>query len=520
MRIEQFLEQTARCYPQKVAIVCDGQQWTYKRLEDAADALASAFIAHGVLNNERVAIFLDNSVETVFSIFATLKVGGIFVVLGSNTKLPRLVRLLTDCEATALITDFAGLKLVGNYLEQLPHLKLVFGKKSDCQSLSHQSKHYFSLLDILQQYEATKVCPQRTLADTDPAALVYTSGSTGEPKGVILSHANIYASTTAIATYLSNSNQDIILSVLSLSHTYGLTQLMTAFEAGATLILERSIWSSREVVNLMALERVTGFALTPTIASALLELDLSRYDLSALRYVTNAAAALPVSTIHRFRHALPHVQLFSMYGLTECMRASFLPPDLIDIRPRSIGRGLPNQEMYIVDEEGARLGCGKVGELVVRGPNVMQGYWRRPEETNKVLKVGACSGAKVLYTGDLFEIDEGGYFYFVGRKDDMIKSCGEKVSPLEIEEVLCSLEGIAEAAVVGVPDRVLGQAIKAVIRLKEGAKVSQRTILRHCVKHLEAFKVPTVVEFRAWLPKTASGKIERHQLAAENTPEA
>jgi acyl-CoA synthetase (AMP-forming)/AMP-acid ligase II len=248
------------------------------------------------------------------------------------------------------------------------------------------------------------------------------------------------------------------------------------------------------------------------MSAVLLQLDLGKYDLSGLRYITNTAAALPTHHIRELRRLFPHVKLYSMYGLTECKRVSYLPPDQLDVRPASVGRGMPNEEVYIVDEDGRRVGPGIIGQLVVRGSNVMKGYWDLPEQTDKVLRPGAFSGERVLYTGDFFKMDEEGYLYFVGRKDDIIKTRGEKVSPKEVEDVLYSLDGVAEAAVLGIPDPTLGQAIKAVITLRDGAVLTEQDVRRHCSRHLEDFAVPKRVEFMDSLPKTASGKISKREL--------
>ena len=241
-------------------------------------------------------------------------------------------------------------------------------------------------------------------------------------------------------------------------------------------------------------------------------MDLGKYDFSSLRYLTSTAAALPTEHITRLRKLFPRTNFFSMYGLTECKRVSYLPPDQLDMRPGSVGRGMPNEEIYIVDDEGNRVGPGVVGQLVVRGSNVMKGYWEMPEATEKVLKPGPLPGERVLYTGDLFKMDDEGFLYFVGRKDDIIKSRGEKVSPKEVENVLSSLEGVAEAAVIGVPDQILGQAVKAFIQVKEGVSLTNKDVLRHCSRHLEDFMMPKIVEFRILLPKTANGKINKREL--------
>jgi acyl-coenzyme A synthetase/AMP-(fatty) acid ligase len=244
----------------------------------------------------------------------------------------------------------------------------------------------------------------------------------------------------------------------------------------------------------------------------LLQLDLSKWDFSSLRYLTNAGAAMPLDHIAKLRKLLPHVKIYSMYGQTECTRVTYLPPDQIDVRPGSVGRGMPNQEHYIVDESGNRVGPGIEGELVVRGSHVMKGYWEMPEATDRALHPGRFPWERVLHTGDLFKTDEEGYLYFVGRKDDIIKSRGEKVSPREVENVLCRLPGVLEAAVVGVPDPLLGQAIKAFVVLAPGERRSERDIIGHCLASLESFMVPKSVELVASLPKTDTGKVKKRAL--------
>ena len=244
--------------------------------------------------------------------------------------------------------------------------------------------------------------------------------------------------------------------------------------------------------------------------SLLLQLtSLEKEDLSSVRYLTNAAAALPPSFIPKLKSVFPAAKLYLMHGLTECLRTTYLPPEELDLRPTSVGKGMPNVELWIEDEDGKRIEDGRTGELVVRGANVMKGYWNAPDETARVLKPGRNSSERILHTGDLFRMDGDGYFYFVSRKDEMIKSRGEKVSPLEVENVIYTLDEIAEARVIGVPDAMLGQAIKAEVVLKEGRGLSERDILAVCKKHLEDYKVPHFVVFLPSLPKTLGGKIKR-----------
>jgi long-chain acyl-CoA synthetase len=350
--------------------------------------------------------------------------------------------------------------------------------------------------------------------DIDLAALIYTSGSTGNAKGVMLTHLNILSAATSITTYLENTPEDIILNVLPLSFDYGLYQLLMAFKIGGTLVLERSFTYPRAILDAIAGEHVTGFPIVPTISSILLQMDLAAYRFPHLRYITNTAAALPVEHIRKLRAAFPTVKLFSMYGLTECKRVSYLPPDQLDRRPDSVGRGMPNEEVYVVDEHGERVGPNVVGELIVRGSNVMKGYWELPEETARVLRPGPFPGENALYSGDLFRADEEGYLYFVGRKDDIIKTRGEKVSPREVENVLYSHPKVGEAAVIGVPDEVLGSAICAFVSPRPGVTLTEIELRAFCADRLEDFMVPKFVRFQP-LPKSANGKIAKRELSFE-----
>jgi amino acid adenylation domain-containing protein len=475
-------------------LVFDRRRLTYGDIETRANQLAHAMIDRGVQHGDRVAIWLENSPEVVIALFAILKAGAVFVVLNSTTKENRVEYILNDCQARALVTDDRHARVLGAHRARMPHLEMVWTE------LFHDNTFKQSLV------------PKRAI-DIDLAALIYTSGSTGTPKGVIMTHLNIVSAATSITTYLENTADDIILNVLPFSFDYGLYQVLMAFKVGATLLLERSFTFPHLVLEAAVRERITGLPIVPTIASLLLQMDLGRYDLSSLRYITNTAAALPTEHVRRLRARFPTVRIFSMYGLTECKRVSYLPPDQIDIRPTSVGRGMPNEHVYIVDEEGREVSPGIIGELVVRGSNVMKGYWGDPAETAKRLRPGPHPWEQVLYTGDLFWTDSEGYLYFVARMDDMIKSRGEKVSPKEIEEVLYGLEGVAEAAVVGVPHPVLGQAIAAHITRCAGSRLTEKDVLRHCARRLEDFMIPTTVEFRDHLPKTTSSKIDKRAIA-------
>lgn len=514
MLLHHFLEQSAHRLPHKVALIHKGERLTYQEINHRANMVANFLRQQGIQRGDRVAIFLDNSVESVVSLFGILKADAIFLMLSPTLKPQKLTYILNNCQAKALITHTNKLNIVANVFQSVPSLKIsIFvGDKSKIPALYSPASIFWE--EIFTSSSSSPL-PCKNI-DLDLATIIYTSGSTGDPKGVMLTHLNMISAATSITTYLENKEDDIIIDVLPLSFDYGLYQVLMAFKFGGTVVLEQSFTYPYEIIKRMVQERVTGFPGVPTIFAILLQMeDLNKFDFSALRYMTNTAAALSVEHIKRLRSIFPSVKIYSMYGLTECKRVSYLPPEELDRRPGSVGRGMPNEEVWIVDENGNRVGPGIVGELVVRGSNVMRGYWVDPEATDRVLRPGPIPGEKVLYTGDLFKADEDGFLYFVGRKDDMIKTRGERVSPKEVENVLYGLEGIVEAAVIPVPDDILGQAIKALIVKKDGVLLTEKDILRHCKNELEEFAIPKYIEFRTSLPKTSSGKIDKLFLKEE-----
>lgn len=513
--LQSFLEQSARDYPGKVALVADQQRYTYLELEQQSNRLAQALLQGGLERGDRVAIHLENSLEAAVAIFAVLKAGGVFVMVNPTTKIDKLTYVLNNCRARVLIIPEKKRKTIVEHSDLLPHLKtaITVGTAAESQETNELQMPRFDSWDQLQIQFAEQITPPSIpTISIDLAALVYTSGSTGNPKGVMLTHLNMTSAARSITTYLMNEPSDIILNVLPLSFDYGLFQLLMAFRVGATLVLEKSFTYPHAVLQKIISERVTGFPLVPTMSAILLKMDLSKYDFTNLRYITNTGAALPTEHILTFRKRLPDVQIFSMYGLTECKRVSYLPLDQVDTRTGSVGIAMPDTEVFIVDDAGHRLPPEHVGELVVRGANVMKGYWEAPEQTAERLRPADLPNEMLLYTGDLFRMDREGYLYFVGRRDDIIKSRGEKVSPKEVENVLFTHERISEAAVVGDPDPVLGQSIRAIVTLMPGEELTEKEVLAYCRKHLEDFMVPQKIEFRDQLPKSPNGKIDKKQL--------
>jgi len=506
MLVQEFMESSADRLPDKVALIGDGQRLTYAEVEAQANRLANALLAQGLQRGDRVVLFLPNCLELAIAIFAVLNAGGVFVPLNPSTKSDKCAYILNNCQARVLVTSGRQADLAQQLTQEVPSLTTIILTSPTPETSTGNVLNYTA---IQGDYLAHR--PPKVNIDLDLACLIYTSGSTGDPKGVMSDHSNVVFAASSIIEYLGNVESDSVIGLLPLSFDYGLYQLLMVFKFGGTLVLEKGFTYPAAILKRMEQERVTGFPGVPTIYAMLLKMDLSAYDLSSLRYLTNTAAALPPSHILQIRAKFPWATLFSMYGLTETKRTLYLPPDQLDKRPDSVGIAIPGTEVWIEDEQGKRLGSGQVGELVVRGRHVMRGYWGNPEASAARFRPGLIPGERLCYTGDLFRMDEEGFLYFVSRQDDMIKSRGEKVAPKEVENVLYGLSGVREAAVIGVTDPVLGQVVKAFV-VQEGDELTPAHILRHCRVHLEDFMVPKLVEFCVQLPKTSSGKIKKTDL--------
>jgi amino acid adenylation domain-containing protein len=509
MRLEDFLRNTARRLPEKLALVAGEERLTYRDIDGRSDRLARALVSRGVRRADRVVVYADNSPETVVAVWATLKAGAIFSVVNPTTKLEKLAYILNNCRASAVITQQRLLPVALPAVAQAPSVLATLAARP-AKAAAPVPSPAEDLAAAIDSASPDPLPPQGI--DLDLAMILYTSGTTGHPKGVMMSHLNMVTACNSIVQYLQNTEDDVLLGVLPLSFGYGLNQVLTSTKVGATVVFEKGFTFPGVIVQRLRQEKITGFALVPTIAAILLGMNLEPGSFPHLRYITNAAAAMSPAHLLRLQDLLPGTKIFSMYGQTECTRTLFLPPDQVRVRPDSVGKAIPNTEVYLVDENGRRVGPGEVGELVVRGGHVMQGYWERPEDSARALRPGAAPWERVLHSNDLFRTDEEGYYYFVSRKDDVIKTRGEKVAPKEVEDVLYQLPGVSEAAVVGVPDPVIGLAVAAVIVPAEGSALSEAEVKKYCAAHLEDFAVPKLVEFRQELPKSASGKIVRREI--------
>ena len=510
--LHDYLQQAASENSNKVALVCMKQRITYSELDARSNALGNFLVAAGVKRGDRVVIFADNTVETVISFWAVLKANAVVSIVNPLTKSDKLSYLLEDCRPAALITDAHLHSVFAAPARSCHHLRcIILSGAIDNMRLADlpHATHWDSAITN----GIHKTPPTRSCIDIDIAAIIYTSGSTGDPKGVMLTHRNMLAACTSVSSYLELQEDEVILCVLPLAFDYGLYQMIMAFHTGARLVLERSFAFPAQILNLLVAEGVTGFPGVPTIFSILSELkSLKDYDLTKIRFVTNTAAALPVKHILMLRDVFPGARIYSMYGLTECKRCTYLPPKDIDLKPSSVGIAIPNTEMWIVDDDGNKVGSDTVGQLVIRGATVMKGYWEKPEATDRKLKPGPIPGEQVLYTGDFCKMDKEGYLYFVGRMDDIIKSRGEKIAPKEVENMLMNIPGVKEAAVIGVPDNILGQAVKAFVVFEDGIILTEKQLQNECQSRLENFMVPKYIVVMPSLPKTDTGKIKKTGL--------
>jgi amino acid adenylation domain-containing protein len=514
LRVHDGLRETAARASGRRFVVAEDRTWTFGEVDDATDRVAAHLQRRGLSRGDRVALCGDNTAEFVVALFGVAKAGGVVVPVSPLVRAGRMAAILADAGPRFLIAASRLGSVVAEALARAGTPEAVWwldGAPADGAGGR-------PLSDALAGPRAAPSDPG--VIDHDLFAILYTSGSTGRPKGVMLTHRNLVNTTGAIATYLGNTADDVVACVLPLTHTYGLCQVLVASRVGHAVVLERSFAFPRDVLRRMREHEVTGFPAVPTVCAQLLEVAAtSGLELPSLRYLTNAAAGLPAAHVPRLQALFPAARLYLMYGQTECTRVCYLDPARALERPTSVGRPIPNCEAWVVDEHGRRAPPGAVGELVVRGANVMRGYWGLAEETARVLRDGPIAGEKVLHTGDRFRTDEEGLLHFVGRSDDVFKTKGEKVVPSEIENVLHELEDVSQAAVVGVEDPIDGRAIVAHVVLRPGSTLREAELRRHCRARLESYLVPKAIEIRASLPVTEGGKPDRRALAvgAERT---
>ena len=504
---DSLLQRGACAERSRTALIVDGRSYSFGELLEAAERLAGALQSRGVGRGDRVAIYLHNSWPCTLAVFGTLVAGGVFVLINPQTKADKLEFILKDCGARALITEAS---LEPACLEALGRVDQPLAVLCCGQSMMGATE---SLEAALRAAEA--LAQPVSVIPLDLAAIIYTSGSTGTPKGVMQTHQAMLFTVGSLVEYLRLAPSDRILCVLPLSFDYGLYQLLMAVHLGACLVLERSFTFLGQVLERIRAEQITVFPGVPTIFASLLAAHRrSCLSFPSVTRVTNTAAALPDEFVGGLREIFPHALLYKMYGLTECKRVSYLEPELIDAKPGSVGKAIPGTEAYLLSSEGEPVPAGGTGILHVRGPHVMAGYWNRPDLSAHMLKPGKFPGERVLCTHDLFRTDEEGYLYFVGRTDDIIKTRGEKVSPVEVENALYRIPGVREAAVVGAPDPMLGESVHAYVVADPAAALSAQAIRAASAPFLESYMVPSQVILCEHLPKSPNGKVDKRSLGA------
>jgi len=504
-------------FPDRAAVTQGGETVSYGGLAGQVARFGAGMRTLGVARGERVAVYLDKRAEAVASCFGAAAAGAAFVPVNPLLKPEQVGYILRDCNVRVLVTSAERLTLLTEELARCPDLRHVVITGAESPSAAEQKPSVHAWAEVL----GAPVRPGHRVVDADMAAILYTSGSTGKPKGVVLSHRNMVAGAQSVAGYLENNPEDTILAALPLSFDAGFSQLTTAFHAGARVVLVNYLLP-RDVLNAVVGERVTGLTAVPPLWIQLAQLEWPATVTDHLRYIANTGGRMPLETLKALRAKLPRTKPFLMYGLTEAFRATYLPPEEADRRPDSIGKAIPNAEVLVLREDGTPCAPNEPGELVQRGALVAMGYWNDPEKTAERFKPlprqapGLVLPEIAVFSGDTVRMDEEGFLYFVGRRDEMIKTSGYRVSPTEIEEVLYGTRLVAEAVAFGVPHPVLGQAIVVVATPKGGGEPLGDAILAECRNHLPAFMVPAKVDVRAGpLPRNPNGKIDRKLLAAD-----
>ena len=512
--IHELIEFSAQQSPEAEALVDRQRRLSYAQLDEEVRRAAGGMARLGLARYERVAVLLPKTTEAVVAMFGATRAGGAFVPVNPVLK-PRQVRhILRDCNVRLLVTSRSLLSRIESILPDCHDLRWVVTVDDTApENPDHDSLHFAAWHELLA---GEPRLPAPGTIDQDMAAILYTSGSTGKPKGVVLSHQNLVAGAESVIQYLGKGPDERILCVLPLSFDYGLSQVTTALRCGGTAVLLDYLLPG-DIRKAVKRERITGLAGVPSLWHQIAHQPwLEELD-GPLRYITNSGGALPAAVLERLRAGLPGTEIFLMYGLTEAFRSTYLPPEELDRRPDSIGIPIPGAEITVINDQGEPAACGEPGELVHRGCHVALGYWNDPERTAERFRPaprqldGLPVSQPAVWSGDRVRRDAGGYLYFLGRDDSMIKTSGYRVSPTEVEEAVYTSGQVKEAAAIGIPDEQLGEAI-VVVAEPTGASFDPQAILAHCREELPNYMVPRTIVDYGRLPHTPNGKVDRRQL--------
>ncbi|HEX8583968.1 MAG TPA: acyl-CoA ligase (AMP-forming), exosortase A system-associated [Allosphingosinicella sp.] len=491
--IATFLDRAAASRPESPALIHGTMRITFGDLAKRVDGLAANFRSRGLPPLARVAVYREKSIDMVVAVLAAMKAGMIAVPINPKLKLPQVLHIVSDCEPSLFFTTAHR---AGTLAPHLPAATAL-------------------LTEALPNDEAA--CPAQApkpIVDADPAIIFYTSGSTGQPKGVVASHRNLVAGATSVNAYLGTHSDDVIMAVLPLSFDAGFSQITTALHAGSCVVLHEYL-RPLELIKLCAEHKVTSMTAIPPLWVQLAGAVWPPEAAESLRLFANTGGHMPTPLLQKLRSLFPRAAPFLMYGLTEAFRSTYLDPREVDVRPNSIGKAIPNAEVLVLREDGSECGPDEPGELVHRGAHVCLGYWRDPGRTAEKFRPRSIfEGAfaqPAVWSGDIVTRDEEGFLYFVSRRDEMIKTSGYRVSPSEVEQAILALHGISEAVVFGVADPDLGQRIVGVVRKSE---LDEADLPAHLRRVLPAYMVPQIVAIEA-LPRNPNGKLDRPRIKAD-----
>ncbi|MFL6696776.1 MAG: acyl-CoA ligase (AMP-forming), exosortase A system-associated [Vitreoscilla sp.] len=522
--LHELVATSALRTPSAIALTDGDRHVSYESLLDAIQRFAAGLLQAGIGRGERVGIYLEKRLETVVASFGAAAAGAVFVPINPVLKAEQVGFILADCDVRLLVTSPERLVTLTEVLDRCPSLQHVVSTSAHAGEPAGlpprlRSTPWDGFLD-------TPPGAHHRVIDTDMVAILYTSGSTGKPKGVVLSHRNMVLGAKSVASYLGNHPGDTLLAALPLSFDAGFSQLTTAFHRGARVVLLNHVLP-RDVLKAMEREKVTGLTAVPPLYIQLAALKWPEAIADNLRYFANTGGRMPLETLTLLRRHLPRSQPFLMYGLTEAFRSTYLPPEEVDRRPDSIGKAIPNAEILVLREDGTPCDADEPGELVHRGGLVGMGYWNdaaKTAERYKPLPAGGpwrAGGLQLpefaVYSGDTVRRDAEGFLYFIGRRDEMIKTSGYRVSPAEVEEILYATRLVGECVAFGVEHPVLGQAIQVIATAPAGEEgVDVAALLAQCRARMPAYMVPAGIEIRVGpLPRNPNGKIDRKLLSTE-----
>lgn len=503
--LHEMVDASAARHAQRIALVHGARRLTYAELCERSARLATGLANLGVGRGDRVVVFMQNRPEVAEVALACSRLGAMFVPANPLLRSRQLQHVVEDSGARLLVTSQASFAAVTDLAARIPSLVLI-----TCDTASYEG---------LTRHPATPRA--RAVIDQDPAAILYTSGSTGRPKGVVLSHRNLVSGAHCVSEYLGNHADDRLLAALPLSFDYGFSQLTTAFAVGACAVTVQFSTAAALIQDVQA-HRITGLAGVPTMWTHLADSEWPADAARSLRYITSSGGVLLQAVLRQLQRRLPDTQVFSMYGLTEAFRSTYLPPADLARRAGSIGKAIPNQEILVLKDDGTRCEPEEVGELVHRGSLVTLGYWNDPELTRqrfRPLPNPANEGLATeiaVFSGDRVRSDADGYLYFIGRADGLIKVSGHRVSPSEIEEVLLEVPGVVDGVAVGVADEVLGQRIVVGIVAPAADTGGIVEAVRQATRlQLPSFMVPAQICVMSAIPRNVNGKHDRAAVVAE-----